>query len=81
MRHSLRNKFGRDSSASSSLSSVDDGRTASCKSMKVLVVYDVLSKTLADISKDQPSIVINFELPRAVEDYIHRFVLSLAKNK
>ncbi|KNZ43809.1 uncharacterized protein VP01_984g8 [Puccinia sorghi] len=72
MRHSLRNKFGRDSSASSSLSSVDDGRTASCKSMKVLVVYDVLSKTLADISKDQPSIVINFELPRAVEDYIHR---------
>ncbi|PLW04671.1 hypothetical protein PCASD_25889, partial [Puccinia coronata f. sp. avenae] len=46
----------------------DDARA---KTMKVLVVYDVLSKTLADISKDQPSIVINFELPRAVEDYIH----------
>jgi superfamily II DNA/RNA helicase len=65
-RHSLLAKFGQ---AACELS--DDARA---KTMKVLVVYDVLSKTLADISKDQPSIVINFELPRAVEDYIHRSV-------
>ncbi|KAH9450158.1 hypothetical protein Pst134EA_026867 [Puccinia striiformis f. sp. tritici] len=63
-RHSLLAKFGKAARESS-----DETRA---KSMKVLVVYDVLSKTLADISKDQPSIVINFELPRAVEDYIHR---------
>lgn len=63
-RHSLLAKFGQAARESS-----DDARS---KTMKVLVVYDVLSKTLADISKDQPSIVINFELPRAVEDYIHR---------
>ncbi|KAA1122016.1 hypothetical protein PGTUg99_018632 [Puccinia graminis f. sp. tritici] len=63
-RHSLLTKFGKAARESS-----DDARA---QSMKVLVVYDVLAKTLADISKDQPSIVINFELPRAVEDYIHR---------
>jgi superfamily II DNA/RNA helicase len=66
-RHSLLTKFGKAARESS-----DDARA---QSMKVLVVYDVLAKTLADISKDQPSIVINFELPRAVEDYIHRSVL------
>ncbi|OAV86308.1 hypothetical protein PTTG_04381 [Puccinia triticina 1-1 BBBD Race 1] len=77
-RHSLLAKFGKAARESS-----DDSRV---QSMKVLVVYDVLAKTLADISKDQPSIVINFELPRAVEDYIHRAgciisVMSSSQNR
>ncbi|GAA5901037.1 uncharacterized protein JCM6883_004729 [Sporobolomyces salmoneus] len=37
---------------------------------KVLVIYDALSRNLADVQ--QVGLVINFDLPRAVEDYIHR---------
>jgi len=82
MRHSLLTKFGQAGRDPSASSPVDEGPSACCKSMKVLVVYDVLSKTLADISKEQPSIVINFELPRAVEDYIHRAgcIISIMNN-
>lgn len=47
--------------------------------MKALVVYDVLSKSLVDLQSYQSilpnarqTIVVNFELPRAVEDYVHR---------
>lgn len=47
--------------------------------MKALVVYDVLSKSLVDyqsiLPTQQLTIVVNFELPRAVEDYVHRWVL------
>ncbi|GAA6062723.1 hypothetical protein JCM10212_005926 [Sporobolomyces blumeae] len=39
-------------------------------SKRVLIVYDALSRNLADVQ--QVGLVINFDLPRAVEDYIHR---------
>ncbi|GAA5887081.1 hypothetical protein JCM16303_007127 [Sporobolomyces ruberrimus] len=37
---------------------------------KILVIHDVLCRNLADVQ--QVGLVINFDLPRAVEDYIHR---------
>lgn len=37
---------------------------------KVLVVYDALCRTLTDVP--QVPLVINYDLPRAVEDYVHR---------
>lgn len=39
---------------------------------RVLVVYDALCRTLTDVS--QVPLVINYDLPRAVEDYVHRYV-------
>lgn len=63
-RHLLLANFGKAARHSADHSAIT--------SIKALVVYDVLAKTLADMSKDQPSLVINYELPRAVEDYIHR---------
>jgi len=44
---------------------------------RVLVVYDALSRGLTDVG--QVPLVINFDMPRAVEDYVHRCVpLSLS---
>lgn len=63
-RHSLLSKFSK--------AAREPANESTTKVIKVLVVYDVLAKTLADISKDPPSLIINFELPRSVEDYIHR---------
>ena len=37
---------------------------------RVLVVYDALSRTLTDIH--QVSLVINFDMPRTVEDYVNQ---------
>ena len=47
---------------------VGQGRGMAAK--RVLVVYDALCRTLSDIH--QVAMVVNFDLPRAVEDYIHR---------
>lgn len=47
---------------------INQGRGLSGK--RVLVVYDALCRTLSDIH--QVAMVINYDLPRAVEDYIHR---------
>ncbi|KAK4702923.1 hypothetical protein P7C70_g3297, partial [Phenoliferia sp. Uapishka_3] len=38
---------------------------------RALVVYDALTKSLTDINSVVP-LVINYDLPRAVEDYVHR---------
>ncbi|GAA5913299.1 hypothetical protein JCM5296_006967 [Sporobolomyces johnsonii] len=40
-------------------------------SKRVLIVYDALSRSLSG-EVNQVPLVINFDLPRAVEDYIHR---------
>jgi len=37
---------------------------------RVLIVLDSLCRTLSDIH--QVALVVNFDLPRAVEDYVHR---------
>lgn len=37
---------------------------------RVLVVYDALCRTLSDIH--QVALAVNYDLPRAVEDYVHR---------
>ena len=37
---------------------------------RVLVVYDALCRTLSDIH--QVAMVVNYDLPRSVEDYVHR---------
>lgn len=42
---------------------------------RVLVVYDALSRSLSDVG--QVPLLINFDMPRAVEDYVHRYVLTL----
>jgi superfamily II DNA/RNA helicase len=47
---------------------VGQGRGMAAK--RVLVVYDALCRTLSDIH--QVAMVVNFDLPRAVEDYVHR---------
>lgn len=44
---------------------------------KALVVYDALARTLSD--NHQVQLVINYELPRAVGDYIHRCVHPSAR--
>lgn len=44
-------------------------------SKRVLVVYDALSRGLSDVG--QVPLVINFDMPRAVEDYVHRCVSAL----
>lgn len=43
---------------------------------RVLVIYDALSRNLSDVG--QAGLVINFDLPRQVEDYIHRYVVPLS---
>ncbi|ORY46304.1 hypothetical protein BCR35DRAFT_311026 [Leucosporidium creatinivorum] len=43
---------------------------------KVLVVYDALCRTLTDVP--QVPLVLNFDLPRAVEDYVHRITCATA---
>lgn len=40
---------------------------------RVLVVYDALCRTLSDIH--QVALVVNYDLPRSVEDYVHRCVV------
>lgn len=47
---------------------VGQGRGMAAK--RILVVYDALCRTLSDIH--QVAMVVNFDLPRAVEDYTHR---------
>ncbi|KAH9816459.1 hypothetical protein DFH28DRAFT_204874 [Melampsora americana] len=56
--------------------------------MKALVVYDVLSKSLVDLQSYQSilpaarqTILVNFELPRAVEDYVHRAACMISNHK
>ncbi|KAG0145559.1 hypothetical protein CROQUDRAFT_63769 [Cronartium quercuum f. sp. fusiforme G11] len=56
--------------------------------MKALVVYDVLSKSLVDLQSYESvlpmarqTIVVNFELPRAVEDYVHRAACMIPNHK
>ncbi|GAA5973807.1 hypothetical protein JCM21900_001037 [Sporobolomyces salmonicolor] len=44
-------------------------------SKRVLIVYDVLSRSLGGEVHQVP-LVINFDLPRAVEDYIHRIACA-----
>ncbi|CEQ39566.1 SPOSA6832_01087, partial [Sporobolomyces salmonicolor] len=44
-------------------------------SKRVLIVYDVLSRSLSG-EVNQVPLVINFDLPRAVEDYIHRIACA-----
>ncbi|BGP24926.1 translation initiation factor [Rhodotorula toruloides] len=48
-------------------------------SKRVLVVYDALSKSLSDVG--QVPLVINFDMPRVVEDYIHRIACASGHNK
>ncbi|BGP02270.1 Translation initiation factor [Rhodotorula toruloides ATCC 204091] len=48
-------------------------------SKRVLVVYDALSKSLSDVG--QVPLVINFDMPRAVEDYVHRIACASGHNK
>ncbi|KAI5479895.1 eukaryotic translation initiation factor [Pseudohyphozyma bogoriensis] len=43
---------------------------------RALIVYDALCRTLTDVS--QVPLVINYDLPRAVEDYIHRVSCATA---
>lgn len=61
-RHAIIGKFRSGNSGA--------GRGASSGMKRVLVVYDALCRTLSDIH--QVALVINFDLPRAVEDYVHR---------
>ncbi|GJN90744.1 hypothetical protein Rhopal_003758-T1 [Rhodotorula paludigena] len=46
---------------------------------RVLVVYDALSRGLSDVG--QVPLVINFDMPRAVEDYVHRIACATGQNK
>ncbi|GAA5983265.1 hypothetical protein JCM10908_000218 [Rhodotorula pacifica] len=46
---------------------------------RVLVVYDALSRGLSDVG--QVPLVINFDMPRAVEDYVHRIACATGHNK
>ncbi|GAA5996781.1 uncharacterized protein JCM10292_003199 [Rhodotorula paludigena] len=48
-------------------------------SKRVLVVYDALSRGLSDVG--QVPLVINFDMPRAVEDYVHRIACATGQNK
>lgn len=50
------------------------GRGAGSK--KVLVVYDALCRSLTDVP--QVPLVINYDLPRAVEDYVFRITCATA---
>lgn len=50
------------------------GGGGATSSKKVLVVYDALCRSLTDVP--QVPLVINYDLPRAVEDYVFRCVLS-----
>ncbi|KPV74871.1 uncharacterized protein RHOBADRAFT_36826 [Rhodotorula graminis WP1] len=46
---------------------------------RVLVVYDALSRGLTDVG--QVPLVINFDMPRAVEEYVHRIACATGQNK
>ncbi|GAA5833686.1 hypothetical protein JCM9279_001599 [Rhodotorula babjevae] len=46
---------------------------------RVLVVYDALSRGLTDVG--QVPLVINFDMPRAVEEYVHRIACATGHNK
>lgn len=59
-RHAILSKFRSGNAA--------PGRGMGMK--RVLVVYDALCRTLSDIH--QVALVVNYDLPRAVEDYVHR---------
>ena len=44
---------------------------------RVLVVYEALARSLAaDLGQQQVALVVNFDLPRAVDDYVHRFACA-----
>ncbi|CAH7686074.1 hypothetical protein PPACK8108_LOCUS20677 [Phakopsora pachyrhizi] len=73
-RHSLLSKFGR----TSCLPYESLGEKNVFSAIRALVVYDALAKSLTDFSTEKPSLVVNFELPRAAEDYINRAACLLS---
>lgn len=44
------------------------------KGKKVLVVLGSLSRSLVNEGMSQVSLVVNYDLPRQIEDYLHRSV-------
>ncbi|KAM0752843.1 hypothetical protein T439DRAFT_183927 [Meredithblackwellia eburnea MCA 4105] len=49
--------------------------TRTTPNKRALVVYDALTRSLTDIHQVVP-LVINYDLPRAVEDYVHRIACA-----